>query len=78
MFTDCNIKLQIPNTSTYLNNGCIVRLGRFEKERWFLRYGWYSWGHNRPFCGWYLESKENKTVKPLQLTDLDDIYEVTQ
>lgn len=69
------ITLQIPNTEIYLVPGCLVKLGRFDNDRWYVKYGWYTWGGNRPVCGWYLEDKCNKdTIKPLQLTDLDDIY----
>lgn len=25
-------------------------------------------------CGWYLTNLESSDIKPLQLTDLDDIY----
>jgi hypothetical protein len=77
MYDENNLKLNIPNTLQYLEPGCKVKLGRFEIDRWIVKHGWYTWGGNRPFCGWYLEScdsLENKTVKPLQLTDLDDIY----
>lgn len=39
-----------------------------------MSYGWYTWGGNRPVCGWYLTNIESSDIKPLQLTDLDDIY----
>lgn len=76
----CNcLKLNVPNTSIYLTPGCKVKLGRFETDRWVVKHGWYTWGGNRPFCGWYLESLDpSKTVKPLQLPDLDDIYMIEQ
>lgn len=69
------LHIQIPNTGIYLCDGNIVRLGRFDEERWVLHHGWFSFGGNRPWCGWYLRSidSDDKT-KPLQLTDLDDIY----
>ena len=74
MFNGC-FKLDIPDTDLYLMPGFSVKLGRFSTERWKVNYGWYTWGGNRPVCGWYLTSlDENQTVKPLQLTDLDDIY----
>lgn len=72
----CNcLKLPVPNTDICLTPGCRVKLGRFEIDRWIVNHGWYSWGGNRPVCGWYLISDEDPNiVKPLQLTDLDDIY----
>lgn len=75
MCDNINLKLQIPDTCSYLTIGCKVKLGRFETNRWVVNHGWYSWGGNRPVCGWYLTSDdESQLVKPLQLTDLDDIY----
>lgn len=55
--------------------GDMVRLGRFDTEIWITCFGWYSWGGNRPVCGWYLQSTDKcSKLKPLQLPDLDDIY----
>lgn len=55
--------------------GDVVRLGRFDIIHWKVYYGWYSWGGNRPVCGWYLVDTDNPLrIKPLQLPDLDDIY----
>lgn len=72
------MELQIPNSTVVLVPGCIVKLHRFDFDEWVVGFGWYSWGHNRPVCGWYLTNKESpKVVKPLQLPDLDDIYMVT-
>lgn len=70
-----NISLQIPDSRRILHPGDKVKLGRFSNEIWIVGYGWFSFGGNRPFCGWYLTSCGVKTeVKPLQLPDLDDIY----
>ena len=70
-----DIKLNIPNTNTCLYPGNIVKLGRFETEPWIVKFGWFSFSGNRPWCGWYLESADSaERVKPLQLPDLDDIY----
>lgn len=69
------LELKIPNTKVTLHEKDKVKLGRFDTVMWRVMHGWYSWGGNRPVCGWYLINIENpKDVKPLQLTDLDDIY----
>lgn len=70
--------LNIPNTMEYLYQGDIVRLGRFQSKEWTVKFGWYSFGGNRPVCGWYLVSDEGLTVKPIQLPDLDDIYVINR
>lgn len=67
-------KLYIPNCQQEIHPGDIVRLHRFENTEWLVGFGWYSFGGNRPFCGWYLSKDAGLTVKPLQLPDLDDIY----
>lgn len=69
-----DIVLEIPGTNQILRPGCKVKLGRFDSEIWLVNYGWFSFGGNRPFCGWYLTKDNGLTVKPLQLPDLDDIY----
>lgn len=70
-----NISLRIPDSTRILHPGDKVKLGRFSDDLWVVGYGWFTFGGNRPFCGWYLTSYGNKTVvKPLQLPDLDDIY----
>jgi len=66
--------IQVPETSLSIRAGDIVKLGRFDAARWRVEYGWYTWGGNRPFCGWYLTNVDTLDVKPLQKTDLDDIY----
>lgn len=69
-----DIILEIPGTDVYLRPGCRVKLGRFRSEIWDVQFGWFSFGGNRPWCGWYLTKDNGLTVKPLQLPDLDDIY----
>lgn len=54
--------------------GDVIKLGRFETDSWELDHDWYSWGGNRPVCGWYLTNTLTKAIKPLYITDLDDIY----
>ncbi len=66
--------LQVPDCGCCIKPGNIVKLGRFDRERWKVANGWYTWGGNRPVCGWYLINVKSKLIKPLQLTDLDDIY----
>jgi len=69
------VYLVIPNTDKHLIVGDKVKLGRFSSEKWIVCFGWYSWGGNRPVCGWYLTDEQDiKVVKPLQLNDLIDIY----
>ena len=70
-----DLRIEIPEFNMTLVPGTRVRLGRFESTVWVVSHGWYSWGGNRPQCGWYLFDETNpSTVKPLQLPDLDDIY----
>ena len=69
-----NLSLDIPNTELVIRPGNEVKLGRFSTDSWTVRYGWYSFGGNRPVCGWYLEQGDGLTIKPLQLPDLNDIY----
>lgn len=66
--------LNIPDSTEYLHPDDIVRLGRFSSQDWTVKFGWYSFGGNRPVCGWYLTSDDGRSVKPIQLPDLDDIY----
>lgn len=66
--------ISVPDIDLCLKSGDIIKLGRFEYEQWQVLYGWYTWGGNRAVCGWYLVRCSDKMVKPLQLTDLDDIY----
>lgn len=71
---DC-LKLEIPGTRHCIRPGCKVKLGRFQPDTWIILHGWYTWGGNRPFCGWYLTNlSDPSNVKPLQETDLCDIY----
>ena len=67
--------LECPEQHLSIIAGSVVRLGRFESIQWMVAYGWYTWGGNRPVCGWYLmQTDAPSTIKPLQATDLDDIY----
>lgn len=67
--------LQVPNSYKRIYPGTVVQLTRFNTTRFKVMYGWYSWGGNRPVCGWYLQREDNKEeIKPLQSTDLYDIY----
>lgn len=68
-----NIGLEMPGSACMLYPGNRIKLGRFETTEWVVNYGWYSFGGNRPVCGWYLTA-DNHELKPLQLPDLDDIY----
>ena len=71
----CNcLCIEIPGTCFRITPGCTVKLGRFELSTWTVNHGWYSFGGNRNFCGWYLSDDLSGTIKPLQDTDLDDIY----
>lgn len=70
-----NYVLDVPELGLRLYEGCRVKLGRFDADMWILQHGWYSWGGNRPFCGWFLTNAENPNIiKPLQRPDLDDVY----
>lgn len=69
------IKLNVPGTDIFITPGCKVKLGRFESEIWVCKHGWYSYAGNRQVCGWYMYSKDNPSkIKPISMTDLDDIY----
>ena len=65
--------LQVPNTDCCLKPGYIIKLGRYDSTEWAVHMGWYTWGGNRPVCGWYLTNNSGG-LKPLQSTDLEDIY----
>ena len=67
-------QIQIPNSDIFLHTGDKVKLGRFETKVWVVNFGWFSYGGNRPFCGWFLVAEDGSDTKPLQLPDLDDIY----
>lgn len=58
-----------------LSPGDEIRLGRFSEDTWVVKYGWFSYGGNRPQYGWYLTNCCNPCIlKPLQLPDVADIY----
>nr|DAJ50897.1 MAG TPA: hypothetical protein [Caudoviricetes sp.] len=67
-------ELRIPGTEDVLRPGYTVKLGRFDTTVWTVCFGWYSASGNRPCCGWHLTADEGKVTKPLQNTDLADIY----
>lgn len=72
MNTNC---LYVPEYDTTLSPGDIVRINRFDNKDWKVCYGWYSFGGNRPLCGWYLEDTSCLTrIKPLEYTDIPEIY----
>lgn len=69
--------LKIPNSDICIYPGNIVILGRFSTLPWKVNYGWFSYEGNRKICGWYLtELKHPHTVKPIQESDLYDIYTI--
>lgn len=70
------LELKIPDSNIKLKPGDRIKLGRFESTLWKVHHGWFSFGGNRPWCGWYLATDMNgeHIEKPVQLTDLDDIY----
>lgn len=71
--SECCMRLDVPILDTYLEPGYKIKLGRFDCCKWTVLYGWYTVRGNRPVCGWYLKS-DGEIVRPLQLTDLEDIY----
>lgn len=68
------MELIIPEYDITLTPGTAIRIGRLSHEIWIVQYGWYAWGGNRPVCGWYLQGDLTKAIKPLQYTDVEDIY----
>lgn len=72
---DMDYKLILPDEKNSIKPGNIVQLGRFSTQKWVVRYGWFSFEGNRSMCMWYLENLKDSTIqKPLQNTDLYDIY----
>ena len=70
-----NNMIEIPDSDMILTPNCKIRIGRFSNTVWVLNHGWFSWGGNRPQCGWFISDLDNPSIiKPLYLTDLDDIY----
>lgn len=66
--------INVPDTYEYITNGDKIRIGRFSHTEWTVHYGWYSFGGNRPICGWYLTSEDYNGNKPLSKADLEDCY----
>ena len=72
-----NITLEIPGLDFVLHPGDHIRIGRFSSEEWKVGYGWFAFGGNRKICGWFAQSESDTTrIKPIQETDLHDIYMV--
>lgn len=72
---DQELTLEVPEYHITLRVGSKLKLGRFDSTTWILMHGWYTWGGNRPFCGWYMYNQDNiSESRPLQLPDLYDIY----
>lgn len=69
--------LNVPNTNIDLHPGDIIRIGRFSNVDLEVQYGWYTWGGNRPVCGWSLRNLATGDVKPIQSIDLIDMYLIT-
>ena len=69
--------LHVPNSNIDLYPGDVIRIERFSMTSWIVQYGWYTWGGDRPVCGWSLRDTKTGNVKPLQETDLIDIYLVS-
>lgn len=69
--------MNIPNSEEVIRPGDTIKLGRFASNIWEVHFGWYEFGGNRPVCGWFLTKDGGLVTKPLQLTDLDDIYLIT-
>ena len=70
-----SIYLEIPGTSTKIYPGYKIKLNRFDSDLWTVHYGWFDFSGNRPMLGWYLTNDTNSnSVKPVQKTDLYDIY----
>ena len=68
------MELVIPEYDITIHPGDIIKIGRFDRISWLVGYGWYSWGGNRPVCGWFVTNELTKEVKPLYYTDLEDTY----
>ena len=70
-------ELQAPGSKICVRPGNIIKLNRFDDEQWIVNLGWFSYAGNKPMNGWYLTSLTRKDrVKPLNMSDLDDIYVV--
>lgn len=77
MGTCACLRIDVPELHLSLVPGSKIRLSRFDTELWLLSHGWFVFSGNRAICGWYLTSMEDSNkIRPLQLTDLNDIYMV--
>lgn len=71
------IGLPLPGGKRCIYPGNIIILGRFSSIKWKVGFGWFSYEGNRQICGWYLSQVDNRNIiKPIQETDLYDIYVV--
>lgn len=69
--------LPLPDHHTFIFPDNIIVLGRFSSTKWRVGYGWFSYEGNRKIYGWYLTQLSNpKIIKPIQETDLYDVYVV--
>lgn len=76
MSNDC-MCINIPECGICLRPGMKIKIGRFSNTIWRLDHGWFSFSGNRPICGWFLtDMTDNQNVRPLQKSDLADIYSV--
>ena len=69
------IYIAIPGSDIKLYPGYKIKLNRFDSDLWTVHYGWFDFSGNRPMLGWYLTNdSDSNSVKPVQKTDLYDIY----
>ncbi len=69
--------LSLPDKSTCIYPNNIILLERFSTIKWKVGFGWFSYEGNRKIYGWYLTNVDDpKMIKPIQDTDLYDVYVV--
>lgn len=69
--------LKLPGKKLYIYPNNVVILQRFSTVRWRVHFGWFSYEGNRKICGWYLQRIDHPhDIKPIQESDLSDIYVV--
>jgi len=70
--------LALPDGVTFIHPDDVILLSRFSSIKWVVGFGWFSYEGNRKICGWYLTQLDKpEIIKPIQETDLYDIYLVT-
>ena len=69
-------KLEIPNTNTYITDGCVVRLLQFPNTKWIVHYGWYTY-NGVTASGWYFSSIPDQTILPIEYEYLSTIEILT-